>query len=146
MKTKDAFTKTMAVAGTLLVWLPLLMPILLAVVSFFKRNLFRFDYLIPAELFPVGFLGGVLLIWAARRAQFKQGLIGWGLGIAIGSLVFGQELSKLTGLASGAMEPEGFWFGILIASLVIFSLAMVAAGIGGLLLLKHLFKPTPLAE
>lgn len=146
MKKMDAISRTLAIAGTLLVWLPLVAPILLTVIFFLDTHLVRFDYLLPAELFPLGFLGGVLLIWAIRRSQFRQGLIGWGLGIALGSLVLGQALAVLTGLASGEMEPEGFWFVILAASLVIFSLAMVAVGVGGVLLLKHLFKTTPLAE
>lgn len=146
MKNKDTFTRILAFAGLLLVWFPLLTPFILTIVFYISRHQIRFDYLIPAELFPVGFLGGVLLIWATRRAQFRQGLIGWGVGIAVGSLVLGLAISELTGLASGEMEPAGFWFVVLIASLVLFSVAMLAAGIGGILLLKFLFKPSPMEE
>lgn len=144
MEKKDNLTKTLAIAGALLVWFPLLAPVILTVIFFFEGRMVRFDYLMPAELFPSGLLGGVLLIWAARRASAQMRLVGWGLGVAITSLVFGQALAVLTGLASGEMEPAGFWFAVLIASLVVYWLAMIATGVGGVLLLKHIFKTAPL--
>ena len=143
MEKKGILSKILAITGTLLVWLPLLAPVIITMIFYVERQLFRFDYLMPAELFPAGLVGGVLLIWAARRAHTRLKLIGWGLGIAIGSLVLGQALAVLTGLASGEMEPEGFWFMLLIASLAVFSLALLATGVGGIYLLVDLFKSSP---
>jgi hypothetical protein len=137
MEKKDVLTKVLAVAGTALVWFPILAPVLLSVVVIITRRLFRFDYLMPAELFPVALAGGGLLVWAARRARARQKLIGWGLGMAAGFLAGGQVLAVVTGLASGATEPTGWPWMLVLASLVIYSLALVAMGVGGVLLLRE---------
>jgi hypothetical protein len=140
MKKNNAFTKILAIVGTVLVWFPILAPILLSVVFIITNHIFRFDYLMPAELFLFALVGGGLLIWAALRACSRQRIIGWGLGIAAGMLVSGQVLAVVTGLASGETEPVGWRLALVLASLVIYSLALVATGVGGILLLRDLFK------
>ena len=140
MGKRNVLTKTLAIVGTALAWFPILAPVLLSAIVLITRHLFRFDYLMPAELFPFALVGGGLLIWAALRARSHQRLIGWGLGIAAGMLIGGQALAVVTGLASGETEPIGWWWALVLASLVIFSLALVAMGIGGILLLRDLFK------
>jgi len=122
------------------VWFPILAPVLLSVAVIIKGRMFRFDYLMPAELFPATLVGGCLLLWAALRARSRRRLIGWGLGIAVGSLVGGQVLAVVTGLASGETEPAGWWWALVLASLVVYSLALAVIGVGGLLLLGDLFK------
>jgi hypothetical protein len=124
------------------VWFPILAPILHSVVVIITNHVFRFDYHMPAELFLFALDGGWLLIWAALRAhsRLRLRLIGWGLGIATGLLVGGQVLAVVTGLASGETEPVGLWWILLLASLVFFSLALVATGVGGILLSRDLFK------
>jgi hypothetical protein len=143
MEKKDGLTKTLAIIGTLLVWFPLLTPFLFSIIFYAAEHLLRFDYLMPAELFPSGLLGGVLLIWAARRASAQLRLVGWGLGVAITSLVLGQVMAELTGLASGEMEASGFWFVLVLISLAVYCLGLVAMAVGSVLLLKHLFKRNP---
>jgi hypothetical protein len=140
MKKKDVLTKILAIAGTALVWFPILAPILLAVVLSITNHTFLFDYLMPAELFPFALAGGGLLIWAALRARLRHRLIGWGLGIAASFLVGGQELAVVTGLASGESEPAGLWWMLVLASLAIFSLALIGIGVSGVFLLVDLFK------
>ena len=80
MEEKDVLTKMLAIAGTALVWFPNLAPVLLSVIGFITERMFRFDYLMPAELFPVALVGGFLLLWAALRARSRRGLIGGSLG------------------------------------------------------------------
>ena len=104
---KGIITKILTIAGTALVWFPILAPVLLSVAVIFSNQIFRFDYLMPAELFPVALAGGGLLIWAAIRARSRLALVGWGLGIAVGMLVGGQVLAIVTWLASGETEPAG---------------------------------------
>jgi hypothetical protein len=140
MEKKGVLTKTLAIVGTVLVWFPILAPILLSVLVLIIERMFRFDYLMPAELFPAALVGGGLLLWAALRARSRRRLIGWGLGIAVGLLVGGQALAVATGLASGETEPAGWWFALVLASIVAYSLALVAMGVGGALLLRDLFK------
>jgi hypothetical protein len=142
MKDKNVFTKILAILGTVLVWLPILAPVLFSAVTLFRAGIFRFDYLMPAEFFMVALIGGALLVWAALRARTRRGLICWGIGIAAVMLVGGQELAVVSGLASGRIGPSGVWWTLVIASLVIYSLALVLTGVGGALLLGDLFKPS----
>jgi hypothetical protein len=52
----------------------------------------------------------------------------------------GQALAVVTGLASGEIEPAGIWWILVLASLGIYSLALVIVGLGGALILRDLFK------
>ena len=140
MSEKHVLTGVLAGAGTALVWFPILAPILLSLVVMVSNHTFRFDYLMPAEFFPFAFAGGGLLFWAALRANARQRLIGWGLGITGFMLVVGQVLAVVTGLASGKIAPTGWWWLLVLASLAIYSLALVAMGIGGGLLLGDLSR------
>ncbi len=140
MEKKGIVTKVLAVAGTILVWFPLLAPIALSVVRSVQDGLFRFDYLLPLELFPATLAGGGLLLWAALRSRLRRGLIGWGLGVAVGLLVAGQILAVATGLASGETEPTGWLWVLIVASIVVYSLALLEIGIAGVVLLLDLFR------
>ena len=37
--------------------------------------MFRFDYLMPVELFPAALIGGGLLVWVSLRARSRRGLM-----------------------------------------------------------------------
>ena len=137
---KSVLTKILAIEGTALVWLPILAPVLLSVAVIIEERMFRFDYLMPAELFPAALAGGCTLTWAALRAHSRRSLIGWGFGTAVGLLVGGQVLAVVTGLASGETEPAGWWWALVLASIVGYSLALVVTGVGGVLLLRDVFK------
>lgn len=139
MDNKDVLTKVLAVVGTILVWIPILFTILTSVIGTMSANVFRFDYLMPAELFPVALVGNLLLLWAAQRARYKQKLIGWGLGAMIAFLFGGQAFAVVSGLASGAIEPKGLPWILVIASIACYSLALIAICIAGVLLIKKLF-------
>jgi len=143
MSKNDNPTKGLAIAGTALVWLTVLSPVLFSALRFATGRRFHFDYLMPAELFLVALLGGGLLLWAALRARSRQRLIGWSVGVAVGLLAGGQALAVATGLASGATEPVGWPWALVVASIVGYTLALVALGIGGVLLLRELFRPAP---
>jgi hypothetical protein len=109
MGKRDVLTKILAIAGTVLVWFPILAPILFSVVAVVYWRMVRFDFLMPAELFSFAMAGGCLLVWAAWRARLRLSLIGCELGVAIASLVGSQGLAVVTGLASGATELGGAW-------------------------------------
>ena len=144
MEKKGVLTKILAIVGTALVWFPILAPVLFSVAVIIKGRMFRFDYLMPAELFPVALVGGCLLLWAALRARSRLSLIGWSLGVAVGSLVGGQVLAVVTGLASGETEPTGWPWALVLGSLGGYSLSLLVIGIGGVLLVRDLFKsPAP---
>ena len=145
MEKKNAFTKILAIVEIVLVWFPILAPVLLSLILFIGEGRFLLDYLMPAELFPFALAGAILLLWAGLRARSHWKLIAWGLGIAVGLLVGSQALAVVTGLASGATEPVGVWWILVLASLAIFTLGLVTIGVGGILLLRDLFKPAQLS-
>ena len=144
MEKKDGLTKILAIFGTVLMWFPVLAPIILGVGSLFLAGMFRFDYLMPAELFPSALLGGAMLLWAALRARSQQKLIGWGLALAAGMLFGGQAIAVVTGLASGETEPTTWLMALVLGPLVIYALLLVAVGVGGVRLVHDLYKrPDP---
>ena len=140
MKKKNTFTKILAGAGTILVWLPLLAPVFFSVISLMSDGVFRFDYLMPAELFPIIILGFGLLVWAAIRAKMRLKLIIWSLGVAVGAVVLSQVVAVVTGIASGRTEPAGFWFGLMLVFFAAFFLSLVILAIGGTLLTRDLYR------
>ena len=140
MDRRDILTRILAVAGTVLVSFPILATVAISVAGSITSRTFRFDYLMPAELFPIAFAGGGLLLWAALRAHARRSLIGWGLEIAAVWLLAGQALAVVTGLASGETEPAGWLWVLVLASLVIYALALLELEVAGVLLVHDLFR------
>lgn len=103
-ENRKIITGLLAAGGSTLVLLPILAPVFFSLVKLTQGGPFMLDYLMPAELFPVAILGGVMLIWAAARARSKRVIIGWSSAIAIISLIGGQLIAVITGLASGATK------------------------------------------
>ncbi len=128
MEKKDTLSKILAMVGTVLVWIPILAPVIFGFVSLVMDGIYRFDYLMPAELGILAFLGGALLLWGAIRAKSQQGIVAWGLGIAAGSIIILN--------AFGDLGPDSLMLGLLIT----YSLAIVVMGVGGILLWRELSK------
>ncbi|MHB1317477.1 MAG: hypothetical protein ACYCYF_02540 [Anaerolineae bacterium] len=131
MRASDRWTRVLAVAGCVLVWLTLSSPLLFSLMRLSRGGRFLFDYLMPAELFPLALAGGLLLLWAALRSQSSVARVAWSLGVAAAALVGSQGLAVVTGLASGAQEAEGWRWALVIAGLAIYILALVALGLVG---------------
>lgn len=143
MEKKDGFTKFLAIAGTVLTALPVLAPVMFGIFALIGRGRFLFDYLMPAEFFFLVLIGGGLLLWAALRARAQRKIVLWSLGGAVALLVVSQLVAVVSGLASGKIDPEGFWFVLVIAMLILYIAAVIALAVGGILLVRDLFKPTP---
>src|SRR5512140_940520 len=141
MKNKASLTKILAIPGTIFTWLPILAPIFFSLIRFFQSGRVRLDYLMPAELFPVALIGGGLLIWAAFRAHRRRGLMYWSVIAQVLLLVGSQALAVVTGLASGATEPVGIAWALVVTLLALFILAILVTAIGGILLIRDLFAP-----
>jgi hypothetical protein len=146
MARNGVFTKLLALLGTVLVWVPVLAPLVFTRWAAIGSGHFNFDWLIPAELSPVAFIGGALLLCAALLAKSRRGLIGWGLGVAIGSVGLGALLTMSTGLASGATEPQGWLWLAIVGPIVLLIGAMIELGIAGILLSMDLFTHGEPAE
>jgi hypothetical protein len=139
MAKKGLFTKILAIIGTGLVWLPILAPFIFSAITFTGDHIFRFDYLMPAELFQFVLLGGGLLLWAALRAHSHGKLIGWSLAAAAGTFFISQVIAVITGLASGATAADGLPWVLVVGFLAAYDIAVIGMSIGGALLIHDLF-------
>ncbi len=139
MAKRGPLTKILGIVGTVLVALPVVAPFLFSL-RFVGSGQFHFDYLRPAELFPMALAGGLVLLWAALRARSQRRLIGGGLAAAIVLLFGGQALAVFTGLNSGETSPESGWIAVVLASLALYAVALFAMGVGGVLLLRDAFR------
>ena len=137
MEKKTLFTRILAIVGFVFVWLIILAPFFFAIFSLVRGGGFRFDYLMPAELFVGVLAGGFLLLWAALRARSRVKWISWALILAVLVLVGGQSLAVVTGLADGT-SGEG-WFPVVLGMIVLYDLLVVALGLGGWYLMRDLF-------
>ena len=140
MKRTGLFTKVLAIVGAVLVWFPIVATVVTAAAGSIRSRTLRFDYLMPAELFPVVLAGAGLLLWAALRARSRRELIGWGIAMMLALLVGGQVVASATGLASGETEPAGWPWVVVIASIVGYTLVLVEIGVAGVLLVRDVFR------
>jgi hypothetical protein len=140
MSNTGWLSKTLAIVGTFLAWLPVIALVIITGAMLMRSGEFHFDYLIPAELFPVFLAGGLLLLWAAIRAKRYRIWIGAGLGTAVFLLVGGQGFAVATGLATGVTEPVGWQWALVLGAIILYDLAVIAVGVGGILLIKNLFQ------
>jgi hypothetical protein len=132
-------SKVLVVSGTILAALPILAPILFGVTIFLRSGQFHFDYLMPAELAFMAFAGGLMLLWAAIRLGTHRWFIAGSLGLAVLMWVGFQAVAQVSGMASGETEPEGLVFGVVIAGLVIYTLAVIALVVWGWRLWRQVF-------
>ncbi len=140
---KGWFTKTQAIVGLILLWLPLVAPVVFLLLSYIRHSFmrhsffFKFEYLMPFKIFYSTLAGGALLIWAAIRARSQVKLICWCMGVILGMLVVGNLL---------AVIMRWDWFVVADFGFIDYYLAVIAAGIGGILLIIHLFKKRKAAK
>ena len=138
MGKRNMLTKILAITGTALVWLPVIAPVVFSLLRIMRGAPFMIDYLMPTEGFPLVLAGSGLLIWAAVRARSHVRWISWLLGIGVALLVIGQAIAVVTGLASGAIEPAGWQWALVIAMIAGYTLAVISIGIGGIRLIRDL--------
>ena len=145
MKRTGAFTKSLAIVGTVLVWIPLVAPLVFTRWAALGTSHFNFDWLMPAELLPAAVVGGALLAWAAMRARSRRALVAWGLAIVVVSLAGSQVIAVVTGLASGAVEPTGLPVMLVMGMLAIYAAAVAELGVSGILLIRDTFARAEVA-
>ncbi|NMD27861.1 MAG: hypothetical protein GYA81_07855 [Chloroflexi bacterium] len=132
MKKQSVFTRVLIIIGSILVWVPVLLPFVFSFRPLLGGGKFRLDYLIPAELALFCLAGGLLLVWAAIRAKTGRKLVIWSLAAAVFLLVFSQLLAVWLGLASGRVG-EGTWqMVVVVALLVLYWAALALLGIAGI--------------
>jgi hypothetical protein len=140
MDHKSSLTKILSLAGAVLIWLTILVPICFTLARLISSSRFLFDYLLPLEFFPIALLGGLLLIWAAFRARSRLAQICWPVAVMTIVLIGGQALAVLTGLASGETELTDANYTIVLVFVAVYLLALLATAVAGSLLVRDLFR------
>ena len=139
MSNRNTFAKVLVTVGTLLVWAPIAFMLYLAFTSAVTEGRFRFDYLIPAELGIVEFVGGLLVVVGAALAKSHvRGTLG-GLILALAGFGLMVWIADATGLASGRVKAEGWPFMLTIGMLALFYLGLILLGVAGFSLMRKLF-------
>lgn len=140
MANKGVFTKILSILGTASTAFVALAPLLFGLAASIRSGRYLLDWLLPGEWFPAALAGGLLLLWAALRARSHRLWIGLPLGLAVALIVAGITVASVSGLASGAIEPQGVWYVITTAAFLLYWLAVAALALGGVLLCVDLFK------
>lgn len=140
MNARKAWMKALAVLGTALVIVPIAAAIASAI-PLLTNPAASFDWLTPAEFSPVALVGGVLLIGCAWMAHDRRGLVITGNAVSFGVLITGLAVARVSGLATGAREPEGLTWALVVASIAIYVVGLVVLIVAGMLLTRDLFHP-----
>ena len=146
MKGTGLFTRILVLAGILLVWFPLLLPIAWPLIDWRPGQPFNgghmIDYVMPVELFPMDMSGAALLLLVALRARTRPKLIAGGMALSLGSLGIGISIAYATGLVHSDPQMTSIWTWIIfIPMLAGFALGLVVVGVGGILLARDIFQP-----
>jgi hypothetical protein len=98
------------------------------------------DYLMPAELFPLAAAGACALVAASYLARSRARFFAVAIAVGLAAIFGGAGLAEVTGLANGEIEPAGWQWALVTACLGVYALCVIAMGVGGVLLLRDLFK------
>lgn len=139
MVNKGGLTKTLSIAGTVLLWLPVLAPLVFGLLRLLRGGSLMVDFLMPAELAPVVLVGAGLVLWAAIRAKWRWQWVMWLIIAAVVLLVGSQALAVVTGLADGRIAPEGWQYILTLGGIIAYDLVVIALGVVGILLCMDLF-------
>jgi len=144
MKKSQSKSKTIQIVftiiGTILVLFPVVAPILFTLIRIIQTGFkhFNFDWLMPAELFPVALIGAIILIVISLIARSERAIIISGFALAAVVIVGVMAYTTLTGLASGETEPAEWMMGLLMGIMGIYSIAHIIMGVGGIMLVRSL--------
>ena len=140
MKNPSILNRILAVLGTVLVLLPVLAPFVFGFFSLAGDRQFRFDYLMPAELFLVVLVGAVLILVCAMRVKEDRAWIGWVLGAAVLMLVASQAIAVVTGLADGSTQAASWRLWLVMGGIILYDLLVVGLGVLGIRMMRRVFR------
>jgi hypothetical protein len=140
MKNKGLFTRVLAIAGTALVWIPVLATFIAGITASISRGKPTLDYLMPGELFLFALAGSVLLLWAAGWSHIflKQIAVSF-IALPV-FLIACQTIAVTSGIASGARPAGGFAFAVMIAFFVLYVAALFYLCFMGIMFLRKLYR------
>lgn len=134
MQKRQGFTKGLATVGTVLLWLPVILVVVLTVGGVPKEVGWLPFFAVGAmDMFPVVVLGGGLVLWAAIRVRSHRRVLGWSLTAPVGSIVCGVVWSQ-------PVPTGGSLLVITTGLIVVYWLGLLIAGASGISLVRSLFS------
>lgn len=140
MKKNILAAKITAIAGSVLLLLPIVFMLGTSVLGSIMRGSFLMDFLLPAELGLVVLFGALLLLAGAILARRQIVVVAVTFGLMIFTLVGSQLLAVVSGLANGDMEPAGPLFLTVIGAMILYDIFTLLLGIIGMRLSISLFR------
>ncbi len=137
---KPKLARFLTLLGDAVLWIPILLSIAAAIIGSAAEKRFLFDYLLPAELFPVAAFGAIILIIGAYLSRRLYKFICATSLLMAAFLAAGQLTAVLTGLASGETAAEGAVFNLVLALIAAYSLLLLINCVAGLRLAISLCK------
>lgn len=121
-----------AVTGSVLLWIPIGLMIVTAIIGSLSAGKLLMDYLMPAELFFLVLAGWVLLIIGSALSQTMRGPVVIIGAASVVVLIGSQILAVVSGFASGVVPAEGpFWY-LVLGMLILYDLLVIVLGILGI--------------
>ncbi|MDO9523907.1 MAG: hypothetical protein Q7J08_09420 [Methanocorpusculum sp.] len=128
-----------AVTGSVLLWIPIGLMIVTAIIGSISAGRLLMDYFMPAELFFLVLAGWILLVVGSvlsQRTRIPVVIIGL---VAFGLLIGCQLIAVMSGLSSGAIPAEGFIWYLVLGMLILYDVLVIVLGIVGIRL-SHAVK------
>lgn len=128
-----------AVTGSVLLWIPIGLMIVTAIIGSISAGRPLMDYFMPAELFFLVLAGWILLVVGSvlsQRTRIPVVIIGL---VAFGLLIGCQLIAVMSGLSSGAIPAEGFIWYLVLGMLILYDVLVIVLGIVGIRL-SHAVK------
>jgi hypothetical protein len=121
-----------AVTGSVLLWIPIGLMIVTAIIGSLSAGKLLMDYLMPAELFFLVLAGWVLLIIGSALSQTMRGPVVIIGAASVVVLIGSQILAVVSGFASGVVPAEGpIWY-LVLGMLILYDLLVIVLGILGI--------------
>lgn len=136
MEKKKVFSLILAIAGTVLVWLPVLFMVITGIAGSISAHKIQVDYMLPAELGFLVIAGAATLLWAAIRERSYIKPIAISIGLALLMILGCTSVASLSGLASGRVsEAQAPWaMNLSMGLLFSYDLMVILLGFFGLML------------
>ncbi len=143
MNTRQLVSRLLATVGTLLVWIPVVAPLFFALSRAARGAGFLYDYLLPAEIFPLSLVGAALLVTAALLSHHRLVTVLLPPGLMIALFAAISLTAVVTGLADGSVGMGGWQWYLVIGLLVLYSIAGLVQAIFASRLTAAVWQPQP---
>lgn len=130
MEKKKIFSIVLGIAGTVLVWLPIIFMIVTGIAGSISAHQIRVDYMLPAELGFLVIVGAATLLWAAIRERSYIKPIAITAGLALLMIVGCSGVAAISGLASGRVTEAQAPVAVVAGTVMLFGYDLMVALLG----------------